>query len=292
MSFTKCHADKSHEFNLDFPNYIITIIMSLDNNSNNAEESNIEENNNIENAIAEEVNDIENSGSGESNSSEESIQNVHFEEIAHKCESEKRNTSIAAAAVGVYNYLIFLALGVPYFILSFFAGVSEGVNLLINLSLLFLVLFGSYFIYKSMVAFYRISKSVVPEGKIIIISSWVAFFLYIGIDILATLILGNIPVNTKAPEGLPLTIQTVGAICAVCLSTYSFYSFALFIYRLAAYYLPKKPSGIIAAILFIFFYYIAMMIYVNKLYQYFAEQSDYKEYKKEYAQKSQEPTIS
>ncbi len=266
--------------------------MNLDNNSNNTEENNVEENSNIENNRAEEVNNIENSGSGENSSSEESFQNVHFEEIAHKCESEKRNTSIAAAAVGVYNYLIFLALGVPYFILSFFAGVSEGVNLLINLSLLFLVLFGSYFIYKSMVAFYRISKSVVPEGKIIIISSWAAFFLFIGIDILASLILGNIPVNTKAPEGLPLTIQTFHAISAACLSTYSFYSFALFIYRLAAYYLPKKPSGIIAAILFICFYYIAMMIYVNKLYQYFAEQSDYNEYKKEYAQKSQEPSIT
>ena len=262
--------------------------MSFDNNFNNPEEvvNNAEANNDQVNNAAE-VNDnhLEN---------EESFRDVNFEEIALKNELKKHSLeSMADAAMGVYWYEIFLSIGIPYYILCLsifeeFAGIQK----LITIALAFFILFGSYFAYKSIRAFYRIPRSIVPEGKIIIISSWVTWFLYLGVSIFATYYFNSLPTDVKNPDPQTLTLVTTLEVLTFCLPCYCLLSYALFIYRLMSYYLPNKPSGIIVALFFLFLYYIAMLYYTHKLYQFFAEQLNYKELKKAYPLKPQEESIT
>nr|WP_318659180.1 hypothetical protein [uncultured Treponema sp.] len=243
--------------------------MSFDNNSNNPEISN-----NVE---------INNSNL----KPEESFNIVNFEGIDLNNELKKHSLeSMADAAMGVYWYEIFLSIGIPYFILSFFGGLAG------NLALAFFILFGSYFAYKSIRAFYRIPRSIVPEGKIIIISSWVTWFLYCGVSIFATYYFSSLPTDVKNPDPQTLTLVTTLEVLVFTLSSYNFFSYALFIYRLMSYYLPNKPSGIIAALFFLFFNYVAMLYYTLKLYQFFADQLNYEELKKTYPLKPQEESIS
>ena len=262
------------------------LIMSFDNNFNNPEEvvNNAEANNaQVNNAAEVNDNHLEN---------EESFRDVNFKEIALKNELKKHSLeSMADAAMGVYWYEIFLSIGIPYYLLSFFEGLA-GIQILIFIALAFFILFGSYFAYKSIRAFYRIPRSIVPEGKIIIISSWVTWFLYWGVSIFAAYYFSSLPTNVKNPDPQTLTLVTTLEVLVFSLSCYCFFSYALFIYRLMSYYLPNKPSGIIAALFFLFFYYIAMLYYTHKLYQFFADKLNYEELKNAYPLKPQEESIT